>query len=268
MNNTDQPAAAHGTGEWAASNINVQAGCEHDCRYCYNKRMAIQFGRATPKSWASPVPNNAAINKDYQRRDGTLMFPSSHDITPVNIEACLIVLRKLLSAGNKVLIVSKPHLECIQRICDELVEYKAQILFRFTIGSADDSVLKLWEPDAPAFAERVACLRRVHELGFETSVSCEPMLDANIDDVITAVEPHVTDAIWLGRANRLRHTLAMTCPGDAEMRRRADKLISTWDNPAVKALYERYKHNPMIRWKDSVKKVVGLVRPAEKGLDI
>ena len=39
-----------GTQEWAASNVNIQDGCEHDCRYCYAKTMAIRFKRATPTS--------------------------------------------------------------------------------------------------------------------------------------------------------------------------------------------------------------------------
>ncbi len=41
-----------GTQEWAASNVNIQDGCEHDCRYCYAKTMAIRFKRAT----AIPTP--------------------------------------------------------------------------------------------------------------------------------------------------------------------------------------------------------------------
>ena len=31
--------APHGTQEWAASNVNIQDGCEHDCRYCYAKSV-------------------------------------------------------------------------------------------------------------------------------------------------------------------------------------------------------------------------------------
>jgi len=36
-----------GTQEWAASNVNIQDGCEHDCLYCYAKIMAIRYKRAT-----------------------------------------------------------------------------------------------------------------------------------------------------------------------------------------------------------------------------
>jgi len=36
----------------------------------------------------------------------------------------------------------------------------------------------------------------------------------------------------------------------------------------VKALYQKYEGNLKIKWKDSIKKVVGLERPTEKGLDV
>jgi hypothetical protein len=94
------------------------------------------------------------------------------------------------------------------------------------------------------------------------------MLDGHIDRVVTAVESYVTDAIWLGRVNRLRQIVAVNCPGDAEVRRRADELIALHDDDAMLALYERYRQHPKIKFKDSIKKVVGLELPTEKGLDI
>ena len=266
MENTK--TTAHGTQEWADTNENIEKGCEHDCAYCYAKQMACLYGRSTPASWSIPVVNEAALEKRYAKRKGRIMFPSTHDIAPRNLDACVRVLKRMLEAGNNVLIVSKPHLDCVTGLCAELAEYRDQITFRFTVGSADDAVLKLWEPGAPSYTERLATLKHAHERGFETSVSCEPMLDANIDTVVSSVTPYVTDTIWLGRANRLNHVLALNCPGDADMRRHADALIATWDDDAVKALYQRYKDHPLIRWKDSIKKVVGIERPTEKGLDV
>ena len=75
------------------------------------------------------------------------------------------MLRKLLAAGNEVLIVTKPHLECVERLCRELAAYKEKIVFRFTIGAMDDELLAFWEPGAPAFAERLAALKHAHAAG-------------------------------------------------------------------------------------------------------
>ena len=33
-------------------------------------------------------------------------------------------------------------------------------------------------------------------------------------------------------------------------------------------LYDTFKSNPKIKWKDSIKKIIGIERPCEKGLDI
>jgi len=259
---------AHGTGEWAKSNVNIQTGCEHDCRYCYAKDMAIRLGRAKAADWRTPVLREKEVAKSYKMRGGRIMFPSTHDITQGNIETCLTVLKKLLDAGNDVLVVSKPWLACAKRMCKELEPYKAQVLFRFTIGSADDSVLGYWEPGAPSFSERLHSLRHAHAQDFDTSVSMEPMLDREPGAVIQAVSPYVTDSIWIGKANRLRQNVSLNCPGDTEALARATELINGQSDDAIIRIYAQYKDNPMIKWKDSVKKVVGLERPTTKGLDI
>lgn len=259
---------AHGTEEWAAHNVNIQSGCRNGCLYCYAQGNAVRFKRRTPDSWLIPEVIQAKVNRRFRKMSGRIMYPTSHDIDPSNLGACLAVLNGMLSAGNDVLIVSKPHPECVRRLCGELVPYKGQITFRFTIGSAYDAVLKAWEPGAPTFAERIASLRHAFEAGFETSVSCEPMLDADIDSVIRQARPFVTDSIWLGRANQLRQIVAINRPGDVHARAMADALIRTVSDEHVRGLYARYRDDTVIKWKDSIKKVVGLARPTEKGLDV
>ncbi len=262
---------ATGTGEWAKHNINIQVGCENGCKYCYAHGMQERF-RKTRKiladPWSNPMIKKSALRQSYRLKEGMIMFPSTHDITPGNIDECIDQLKKMLKAGNRVLIVSKPNLECVERMCRELAPWRDKIIFRFTIGSADDAVLKLWEPYAPSFNERLESLRHAHAEGYETSVSCEPMLDLDIDRVIVAVDPYVTDTIWLGKANQLRVTVRRNTGGDVGMDREAVKLINMWGDNAVMDLYYRYKDWEKIRWKDSVKKVVGLYRPVAKGLNI
>ena len=259
---------AFGTREWAAVNVNIQSGCEHDCIYCYGHGMSARFGRASAKNWSAPVLRRREVSKGYSKRKGTIMFPTTHDITESNLAECQTVLKKMLAAGNDVLVVSKPHLECVKALCKELKDYKAQILFRFTIGSADPAVLSFWEPNAPSYSERIACLKWAFRHGFKTGVSCEPMLDGNIQRVIDDARPFVTDAIWLGRVNNLRKILAHIAPDNRAARAKADELLALQTDAWVKALYETHKHDPLIKYKDSIKAVVGLDRPEEKGLDV
>lgn len=260
--------APHGTKEWAEHSVNIQTGCEHDCRYCYAKCMAIRFKRATPDTWREPNPRAASTAKGYRKKSGRTMFPTSHDITEANVDHCLVVLKKLLSSSNDVLIVSKPRITIVERLIAELKPYRDQITFRFSIGSAYDDVLRYWEPGAPSFEERVRSLQIAYDSGFQTSVSCEPMLDQHIDRVAEAVRPFVTDSVWLGKANRLRCILAFNCPDDPNVKAAADQLIAWQSDDEIKTLYERYRHDPIIKWKDSIKRVVGLHRPTEAGLDI
>lgn len=259
---------AHGTGEWAASNVNIQNGCEHDCAYCYAKAMAVRFHRTTPKGWTKPKLKPGNVNKRYTYRTGRIMFPSSHDITPANINECVTVLKGMLEAGNSVLIVSKPHLSCVRRLCRELLPYREKVLFRFTIGSANNRVLKYWEPGAPSFSQRVKALKLAHAQGFATSVSCEPMLDGNVAAVIAAVRPYVSDAIWVGKANSLRQILSLNSPGDAQMQGRASALAALQNDNAIRDLHRQFKADPLIKWKDSIKRVVGIKRPTIKGMDV
>ena len=259
---------AFGTREWAKSNVNIQSGCEHDCLYCYGHGMSAQYKRASAKNWSAPVVRHKDVSKSYPKRKGTIMFPTTHDITDANMTECLVVLKKMLASGNDVLVVSKPHLKCVKALCKELKAYKNQILFRFTIGSAADALLSFWEPHAPTYRERLACLKWAFRHGLKTSVSCEPMLDDNIQRVIDAARPFVTDAIWLGRVNNLRRILALNAPGNRAARAKADELLALQTDEWVKALYATHKPDPLIKYKDSIKKVVGLDRPKEKGLDI
>ncbi|MEI6168118.1 MAG: hypothetical protein WCS52_13095, partial [bacterium] len=180
----------------------------------------------------------------------------------------LVVLKKLLAAGNDVLVVSKPVLSCIKALCEELEPYKSQILFRFTIGSVDNEVLKYWENKAPKFEERLASLKWAYSQGYQTSVSSEPMLDLEIDRVIQATRPFVTDSIWLGRVNGLRAAISLNCPGDLDAKNRANELLRGQTDNFLRELYERYRNDPIIKYKDSMKKAVGLELHTEKGLDI
>lgn len=257
-----------GTREWAAHSVNIQQHCENDCRYCYAKASAIRFHRATFDSWKNPVLNMKAVNTKRRKLDGTIMFPTTHDITPFNLLPSIGVLKSLLKVGNNVLVVSKPRIECVKAICSSLDGFQDQLLFRFTIGSANDKVLGFWEPNASKFDERIECLKYAKNNGWKTSVSCEPMLDNHIGDVIEATRDFVTDAIWLGKPNKLLLRAAFNTCDDGETLKASRALLEIFTDEFVLDLYRQYKDDPMIKWKDSIKQVVGLERPTIKGMDV
>jgi len=196
------------------------------------------------------------------------MYPSSHDITEKHLESHLIVLKKILRAGNQILIVSKPRIEVIKVLCENLKEYKDQILFRFTIGSTDSEILKLYEPGAPSFEERLECLKYAYKAKFQTSISAEPMLDQNPKKIYAATNKYVTDAIWYGKINRVNSILSINEPGNTEIRYSMNKLLKSQDKKFITDLYNTYTGNPKVKWKDSIKSILGLKLPEQEGLDI
>ena len=255
---------ASGAREWAVRSVNCCSGCSHDCRYCYARGMAVRYGQLKDDEWISENIRWRDVRKKYRYLEGTVMFPSSHDITPHNLLACLIVLRKLLEAGNRVLIVSKPHLECIRAICRAFEDYKDQILFRFTIGAMDDQIISFWEPNAPSYEERKEALRYAFQKGFETSVSAEPMLDSErIEDLIDDLMPYVTNAIWIGLMNHLK---GIKVESEAE-KLALQRIKDGQTEQKIRAIYNRLKGNLKIKWKSHIKKIVGIPLAKKVGLD-
>lgn len=261
MANLGSGKGVFGTREWAAHSVNCCTGCSHDCRYCYAKGMAVRFGRCRPEEWRRERVRHAEVVRRRRKLSGSVMFPTTHDITPHNLDACLEVLGKLLAAGNRVLIVSKPHRACVEALVSRCRPHRQQVLFRFTMGATNYSVLHYWEPGAPGFAERMWCLACARKAGFATSVSIEPMLDPeHVDDVIRPALSLCTDSVWVGKMN---HIGRYTEKGGV-----AASLAEAQNDAAILDIYKRWRAEPKVRWKESIKKVVGIHVPTEAGMDI
>jgi DNA repair photolyase len=263
--------AKTGTREWSASSVNCMIGCENDCLYCYAKQQAIRFGRATPESWSKPRPNLEVVGKRFGKRRGRVMFPTTHDITLENLPHCKMVIRSLLRAGNQVLIVSKPNPLVIELLCNLLMlayvnsdhDPREQVLFRFTIGSSDSETLQFWEPHAPTYEQRLYALMWAHRHGWQTSVSMEPLLDVHprrVRALVRAVDPYVTDTIWLGTMNHGRARVTMNMGGmrDGVLMKIRELEVG---EKFLHALVSSLGDNPKLRWKDSIQKALGMKGP-------
>jgi len=262
-----QPQRISGTREWSAVSANCCKGCEHNCAYCYARWEAVNKWQTLPNEadWTKMVVNWNAVNKKWKKYDGAIMFPTTHDIMPSVLEPCLTTIGHILEAGNKILIVSKPHLECIKAICQRLEPAKDRILFRFTIGAINDALFSYWEPNAPKFPERLECLKYAYYAGFQTSVSAEPMLDrANMVALVGIAEGYITDSIWIGKMNAIGKRVKVVTQEDREQ---VQRIIEGQTDKQILNLYQSLKNNPKVKWKESIKQVVGLPLATEAGLD-
>jgi DNA repair photolyase len=241
-----------GTKEWADSNVNCISGCSNDCRYCYAKKMAIRFGRKSEDTWKQMEIREHDVEKNYRKRQGRVMFPTSHDITPKKEvkEACFKVLKKLLESENEVLVTLKPAYEVIKDICKKFEFFNELIQFRFTITSMNDDLLCFWEPGAPRFEERLESLKYAYTKGFKTSVSIEPFLDRNPVELVELIQPFITESIWIGKMNYIRrNNLSKYEKKYYNQVRKNYKL----DN--IKKIVKKLTNNELIMFKDSIRKL-------------
>ena len=255
-----------GTREWAVAEINCGIGCPHNCRYCYARVAALKSGAiADPGQWSQSRIIEELVEAEHPCYPGQVMFPTSHDIIDDNLDAVLQVMAKLLDSGNRVLVVSKPKADCIGKLCDRFDEDRERLLFRFSITARNDDLLSFWEPGAPPYRERLQALELAFRRGFATSVSIEPMLDADdIEGLIAELTPLVSHSIWIGKMNRIDERVEID---SARTAAEIQRIRNEQTDFRIRLLYEALKDHPLIRWKESVKAVAGLELLSESGLD-
>jgi DNA repair photolyase len=257
MNHFNLAKPGSRVGEWAPYSYNIGTGCPNGCKYCYARDIALKNNMVADSSqWTIERVNQRKMDIT-EKVDDMVMFPTMHDITDNNLPTYMATLLNILKAGNRVLIVSKPRMTCIQSICDSFAEYKDSVLFRFTIGSLDERVCKFWEPGAPKPQERVAALKYAFDNGFQTSVSAEPMLEGYRQAIALykALTPTITESIWFGKMDDIDDRVDMTDP----VNEKAAQFIREFQSDAdIKLLYDHLKDLPKVRWKKSLRQVLGI----------
>lgn len=99
---------------------------------------------------------------------------------------------------------------------------------------------------------------------FQVSRASLPRSDMYQPFSCSAARPFVTETIWLGRVNHLRNNLAHNAPDNLSVRAKADKLLALQIDEWVMALYETRKHDPLIKYKDSIKRWSGWIGPRKR----
>lgn len=238
-----------GTREWADYNVNCVSGCLNDCRYCYAKIMAIRFGRETEETWKIMKVKHEMVIKNHGKKPGRIMFPSSHDIIdePEIEEACFTVLSNLLENGNDVLVTTKPRLSTTQKIDEKFRDYREAIQFRFTITSVNDDLLRFWEPNAPLFMERISSLKYAFFKKYKTSVSIEPFLDYDPEDLVKQVAPYCTESIWIGKMNYIKRRNLTQYE-----KQYYEKVRQNYNHKHLKEVFYKLRDFSKVRFKDSI----------------
>lgn len=194
------------------------------------------------------------------------MFPTTHNIfiEEPYFFACVHILNKCLKAGNTVLVTIKPFFKVVRKLCEIFYYRRKQIAFRFTIGSVNSNILRMFEMNAPSTEERVESVEYATESDFSTTLSIEPLFDLKPDNLIKELAPKLSKlnyekdqgTIWIGllkkryipihlRVGDLKEYLNVIDPPDKE-----EKFNNVY------SYYEKYYNHPRVKWKESIKKLM------------
>lgn len=251
----DENRVGSGTKEWAEETMNIQVGCSNDCLYCYAASNADRRGIRAREHWSEEVLTKKARMTSYPKKDGVIMFPTTHDITEHNFKEFITAAQIILNAGNRLLVVTKPRRAIMKTVMNELAHWKDNVMLRFTIGAKHDYLYDIWEPGAPKFVERISTLADAEARGFMRSVSIEPML-GGVEETLAVVEQCMLckpETIWIGKMNKIDNRVRMGTP---EVDAAIEKIKRQQSDSEIVLLHAALKGIDCIRWKDSIKQVL------------
>lgn len=155
----------------------IRGRCSHLCNYCYVKGPF--YGKI------ATLPPLHIDEKDMKTDlgRGNFIFVChtidlfAEDVPTKWIERVIQHLR--LNSQNKYLLQSKNP----KRFLDFFGTYPADVLFGTTIETNRDIV----ESKAPPYIERAKALAEMHNKGYETMVTIEPIFDFDLDELVKLV---------------------------------------------------------------------------------
>lgn len=175
--------------------INQYAGCGHACSYCYARFISRWKGYGDWGSWIEAKMNAPELVKDKYVPGWVFMSSISDAYQPIEKE--LKLTRKVLENMDKNIklsILTKSDL--VLRDLDLLKQFKT-VEVGFTLNSFDGKEKKLFEPNSPAFKERIQALKILKENGIKTYAFVSPIIPGliDLDKVVNDVRPYV-DYFW------------------------------------------------------------------------
>ena len=87
----------------------------------------------------------------------------------------------------------------------------------------------------------------------------------NIEALVNELMPFVNDAIWTGK---MEHLDQLKRNAGVQLLERLDEIEHYQRNDMIWAICNQYKDNPKIKWKNSIKKTVGLLPELEVRMEI
>jgi DNA repair photolyase len=159
--------------------INPYTGCQHNCSYCYARFMKRFSGHSEPWGQFVDVKVNAPdlLRLEIKKKKPARVWISGVCDPYQPLEAKYKLTRQcleILSQNNWPVTVQTRSALVLRDIA--ILKEGSGFEVGFSITTADDTVRKLFEPNAPPIESRVRALDELHRAGIRTFVMIAPML--------------------------------------------------------------------------------------------
>ena len=192
-------------GEYSPLATNPYRGCGHACAYCYVPQVIKMMDRAVFDAGAVPRPGFLDnLKKDARKYQalgstGQVMLSFTSDVyNPFDTSLTRPTIEVLKAHGLGFSVLTKGG----SRALADIDLYRPdRDAFASTLTSLDDKFSKLWERGAALPQDRMDTLKKFHEAGIFTWVSCEPTLDIEATLAIIEQTRGYVDFFKIGRVN-------------------------------------------------------------------
>ena len=182
--------------------INPYTGCQHGCTYCYARFMKRTTGHKEPWGEFVDVKINAPdllqqeIDKKKLGRVWISGVCDPYQPIETRYELTKKCLEILVQYDWPITIQTKSAL-VLRDI--ELLKGTNKIEVGLTVTTGDDSIRRLFEPNAPSIKARVRALEKLHLAGIRTFAMIAPMLPES-EELVAMLKGKV-DYILVDRMN-------------------------------------------------------------------
>lgn len=177
--------------------INPYVGCQHNCAYCYARFMKRFTGHTELWGQFVDIKINAPelLKTEIMKKKIGKVWVSGVCDPYQPLEEKYKLTRQCLAilAQNNWPAVIQTKSPLILRDID-ILKMGKNFEVGFSIATAEDSIRKLFEPNTPAIADRIAALNKLHQSGIRTYAMLAPILPG-ADDLPELLAGKVDDVI-------------------------------------------------------------------------
>lgn len=199
--------------------INPYIGCQHGCSYCYARFMKRFAGHLEPWGEFVDVKINAAelLQKEILKKKMGEVWVSGVCDPYQPLEAKYLLTRKCLEilAHYRWPVIIQTRSPLVLRDID-IIKEAPNFRVGLSITTADESIRRIFEPNAPSIQARINALAVLHQAGIKTYAMIAPILpgaESLIDllkekvDYVLVDRMNYNNAVVIYKNNKLEYAL-------------------------------------------------------------